>query len=73
MRKQHAEHWGPLRRLEAPLVIYILDGLPGHHVSLRVPPEDPYDACHGAQATHGIYSVSDPSHTTVASFRSPLL
>ena len=64
MRKQHTEP-----RVFQDSRYFHFSRFAGPHVSLRV--EDLHGASHGAQATYGIYSVSDLFHTTVASFRSP--
>ena len=72
MHTQHAEPRGALRQL-TPLVVFIFQGLPRHHVRLRVAS---YESCRDSCCTQATYeSTLSPTHLMqqLLAFVHPLL
>ena len=69
----HAEPRGALRQLLTPLVVFIFQGLPRHHVRLRVAS---YKSCRASRCTQATYeSTLSPTHLMqqLLAFVHPLL
>ena len=60
LHTQHAEPRGAFRQLLTPLVAFIFQGLPRHHVRLRVAS---YESCRASRCTQATYeSTLSPTH-----------
>ena len=73
LHTQHAEPRGALRQLLTPLVVFIFQGLPRHHVRLRVAS---YESCRASRCTQATYeSTLSPTHLMqqLLAFVHPLL
>ena len=69
----HAEPRGALRQLLTPLVVFIFQGLPRHHVRLR---DASYESCRASRCTQATYeSTLSPTHLMqqLLAFVHPLL